>query len=144
MSNEQYLITSYFAVAGGAVLLSLLSWLVLRGPLGELTGMTRRRALGRLLRGVFPIILVLLTLSGFCSVVFYDACSHHGTYDEIVADRPYMEGKTEDLVRAVINYLVAALFLWGFVLVAFLIALEHERAKATLTDGSGGSSPPSP
>lgn len=128
MTNEQYLITSYFAVAVGAVVLALLTWLILRRLVREIADQTGRRGLAVFLCRILPTVLVLMALSGFCSVIFYNACSHHETYAQIVADRAYLEGKTCEQVAAVTNWLIAVVFVWGFVMLIILIAVERQRS----------------
>ena len=137
MTNEQYLIVSYFSVAAGAVVLALVTWLAFRGPLRRLTEETRSGGLRRFLRRAFPVVLVLMVLSGFCSVSFY-SCDVT-TYKQVIANRSYLEHKNYEQVSAVLNWLVVALFLWGFVLAIFLIVLERERGLREMEARKSGS-----
>lgn len=128
MSNERFLIVAYFSAAAVAVLLSLFTWLLLRGPLAELARASRRTRLGSFLGRVFPLTLFLLAMIGFLSVSFFDGCSGHETYAKIVADRPWVESRAHEELRATLHALVVALFLWAFLLVGFLVTLtRHPR-----------------
>ena len=74
MSNESYLICSYFAAAGIGLFLAALTASELARPLREaVAGLTEPMA--RILRRVLPVWLILAVLLGFMSVTYFD-CAH--------------------------------------------------------------------
>jgi hypothetical protein len=76
-----------------------------------------------------------MALAGFCSVSFYSC--NVTTYQQIIERRPYLESKNWEQLSAILNWLIMALFLWGFVLAIFLIVLERERGLKETRDGTG-------
>jgi len=122
MSNEQYLVTSYFAAAGAGVAVAVAVALVLRKPL--------RRALeacatppARLLRRALPVWLILAVLLGFLSVTYVDC--EHGSYETIVADRDHLVEKTREQGSAMSLYVAGGLVL--FSLLVGLYVFAHTR-----------------
>lgn len=113
MTNEAYLVFSYFAVAVGGVVLAGLTALWLAGPLRRATA-PLRGAIARLFRRALPAWLVLLVLGGFLSVSYID-CAHQ-TYEAVVADRAHMQDVTANQARHVLTYL-------GIGLLSFSLAL---------------------
>ena len=112
MSNESYLIVSYFAAAGAGVVLALGTALVLGGPVRR--ALKAAAPLGRLLRRALPPWLVLVVLMGFLSVTYFDC--QHDTYQKIVADRAHLVNKTFEQGGGMTKYLAVALPVYGLVL----------------------------
>jgi len=124
VTNEQYLIVSYFAAAGGGLLAAVVTTVILRGPLRQ----SLRSAvlpLGRLLRRALPVWLILLVLCAFMSVSHLD-CTHH-TYQDVVTDRPHMIQVTRTQAQHMLFYLSAALFAYAISL-AVMLAISHKAA----------------
>jgi len=113
MTNEQYLVVSYFASAGAGILLAFLTALFLSGPLTRALQRVAR-PLASVFRRFLPSWLILAVLLGFLSVTYYD-CSH-GTYQEIVADRDHLVQKNFEQGADMTWYLAAALAAYGLVL----------------------------
>lgn len=124
MTNEEYLVVSYFCAAGGGVAGAVLTALVLRGSL--------RRAVagvlgpvGRLFRRVLPAWLVLLVLFAFISVSYMD-CGHK-TYQDVVTDRGHLEQVTRTQVSDMLNYLAVGLLAYTAALAIMLIICPSGR-----------------
>ena len=124
MTNEQYLIVSYFAVAGAGVVLAILTTLVLMGPLGRaLEGAVT--PLARLLRRVLPAWLILAALLGFLSVSYFD-CAHK-TYEDVVKDESYLVGKNFEQGAQMCRYAAVALAAYAAALGLALFAYARGR-----------------
>jgi len=123
MTNEQYLIISYFAVAGAGVALAILTTLVLRGPLGRaLQGAVA--PLAQILRRALPAWLILAALLGFLSVSYFD-CAHK-TYEDVVKDESYLVGKNFEQGAQVCRY--AAVGLAAYAVALGLALFAHARS----------------
>ena len=124
MTNENYLIVSYFCAAGGGVVGAVLTALVLRGSL--------RRAVagvlgpvGRVFRRMLPAWLVLMVLFAFTSVSYLDC--HHKTYHNVVKDRAHMEQVTRTQASQMLNYLAVGLLAYSAALAIMLIICPSGR-----------------
>ena len=124
MTNEHYLVVSYFAAAGAGVVAAVAVALVLRKPL--------RKALAACVAPLAPIVrrslpawLVLAVLLGFLSVTYFD-CGHD-SYEKIVADREHLVSKTCEQGSAMSLYVAVGLVL--FSLVVGLCVFAHARRR---------------
>jgi len=126
MTNETYLIVSYFAVAGGGVVLAILTALVLMGPVKRaLEGAVA--SLARILRRALPVWLVLAALLGFMSVSYFD-CAHK-TYEDVVKDESYLVGKNFDQGSEMCRY--AAVGLAAYAVALGLALFAHARSRGS-------------
>ena len=107
MTNEQYLVVSYFCAAAGGVIMAVILIAFLRKDLRRAVGSVVS-PLGRLLGRVFPAWLVLTVLFAFMLVSYFD-CSHH-TYQEVVKDYPHMASVTRSQVQHMLIFTSIALF----------------------------------
>jgi uncharacterized membrane protein len=130
MSNEQYLIVSYFSVGVLSIVIAMVAYAFLHRPLAGLTGAFPNRNLASVLKKLFPAGLVLPALAGFLSVN-YQSC--HASYQSIIADRSYLIGKNQEQISATCFFLVLAIMAWGVVL---LLSLATQR-KGPVPGGDG-------
>jgi hypothetical protein len=133
MSNEQYLIVSYFFVGALAIVIAMAAYAYLRRPLAGLARAFPNLHLASVLKKLFPAGLVLPALAGFLSVS-YRSCQHE-SYESIVADRSYLVGKNQQQLSAICSFLVLAVLGWGIVVLLSLVT----QPKAP---GGGGDGEP--
>ena len=124
MTNERYLIISYFAAAGGGLCLAVLTAALLSGP--------ARRAVecllapvARTLRRLLPTWLILLVLFAFMSVSYLD-CQHHD-YQQVVQDRPHLEDVTHKQAENMLTYLCVGLLAYALALGLALVFCPGQR-----------------
>ena len=115
MSNEHYLIASYFASGAVSMALGTLVYLYLRRPFGEIAESASRKWFAAILKKVFPFGLFFPALMGFISVS-YASCNHE-TYEKIVQDRNYLVEKNQQQLSATLLSLVIAILVWSLLLV---------------------------
>ena len=115
MSNEHYLIASYFASAAVSIALGTLVYLYLRRPFGEIAETASKKWFAAILKKVFPFGLFFPALMGFISVS-YVSCNHE-TYEKIVQDRKYLVERNQQELSATLLFLVVAILVWNLLLV---------------------------
>jgi hypothetical protein len=125
MTNDQYLIVSYFAVAALAIVLAGGVWLYLRRSFCGITQALSTGILSQILKVIFPAGLFLPALLGFVSVTYF-GCGHL-TYEEITKFRWYLIGKNQEQISTILLWTAAAVLFWDFII---LLVLRFERASS--------------
>jgi hypothetical protein len=134
MTNEQYLVVSYFAAGAGSVALAGATYALLRRSFAGVAAVPAGGAFGRILRPLFLPGLLLPALAGFLGVAF-KSCTRD-TYAEVVADRAYLVSRNQAQVQAALSRLWLALLVWGLI-VTLGVALTARGRRQT----AGGEAP---
>ncbi len=124
MTNERYLIVSYFAVATLAMAFAGAAWLYLRRSFGGIAQALSQGNLSRILKAMFPAGLFLPAFLGFVSVS-YRGCEM--SYEEIVKERSYLIQKNQEQISLILLWIMAALLFWDLVI---LLALRFGRTSS--------------
>jgi len=126
MTNEQFLIVSYFAVAAVSILLGTLVYFYLRRPFGEFMAAAPGKHFSSILKKLFPCGLIFPALLGFISVS-YSSCNHD-TYEKIVQSRQYLVEKNHEQLSSILLFLLIAILVWNVVLILVQkCAVSHEK-----------------
>jgi hypothetical protein len=132
MSDERYLIVSYFLTGCVCLLLGVVAFLWLRRPIGQIAGV-RFRSLGEAIHRFFPASTLLIAVAAFASVSYY-ACGTRN-YDQIVSDRPYIRSMERAQISASFEWLAWLAIFWGFVILLYLLAIRRrDSAEKTGCD----------
>lgn len=130
MTNEQYLIVSYFSVAALSLVIGAGTYSWLNTPLRETAAALPWKAVRDLVTQLFPTGIVLPAVLGFVSVA-YKGCNLT-EYAKILADRSYLVAKNKEQLAAILAHLIWAVFAWC-ALLAILLALKRrfDRRKSS-------------
>lgn len=124
MSNETYLIVSYFVVVALCAGLGIAAYLWLRRPAEGIAGSMPHENLRKIIRRAFPLSTVFFALSWCLSVNFY-GCEQK-KYHEIVNDRSYITTKNAEQVSEALRGIIWSVALWS---AFFAIALRTTRRR---------------
>jgi hypothetical protein len=133
MSDEHYLIATYFLTGCICVLIGLAAYLGLRRPLSEITD-APRPSLGTALRRFFPASTLLIAAAAFASVSYYSCGSH--SYATIVSDRPYIRSMELAQIHETFLWLSVLVIFWGFVILMYLLAKRRHDVAGKARAGS--------
>jgi hypothetical protein len=111
VTNEQYLVVSYFLVGVACLALGLATFALFRRCFEAVTKAVPGGKFGLILRKLFLAGVVLPALAGFFSVTFR-SCEKH-TYNAIVADRSYLIAKNQEQLGTCMLYICVALLVWA-------------------------------
>ena len=123
MSNEEYLITSYFVVGAFSIVVASLTYLWLRPTIHDLSQKLSGKYLSRILKKTLPLSLFFPALLGFCSVTFR-SCSKD-TYKEIIADRAYLVAKNQEQLSMTLFYVSVGVIILGLFVFGVLIVNDY-------------------
>ncbi|SRR5258706_6171219 len=130
MTNERYLIVSYFLVAALSAGVGAAVYLFLRRPFDGVADVARGKRLSSLLKKLLPCGLLFPALLGFVSVS-YRGCNK--TYDQIVESRRYLVQKNQEQISSVLLYTLGAVLFWDVIV---LLTLKYAQDS-----GDGSQSP---
>lgn len=128
MTNEQYLVVSYFCVAAICVVIGLAAYFWLRDPFHRLANALPWKALRELLSRLFWVGIVFPAVLGFVSVS-YRGCNTQ-EYEKIIVDRAYLVSKSQDQVSASLIHVIWAVFAWCALVVILLAAKRRFDHRA--------------
>ena len=109
MTNDRFLIVSYFAVAALSAAIGVAVYVYLRRSFEGLMNFTAARSFAAILKRLFPFGIVFPALLGFASVSYW-SCNKE-TYEKVVQDRIYLIQKSQEQIGAVFLYLMIATLL---------------------------------
>lgn len=124
MTNDRYLILSYFVCAALSLAAGLLVYLYLRRPFAGVADTASGKHLPSILKRLFLCGLLFPALLGFLSVS-YKGCGK--SYADVVASRTYLVAKNQEQISAILFYIVVAVLFWN--LIALLILRSAQRGK---------------
>ena len=130
MTNERYLIASYFAGAALSAGLGSMVYLFLRHPFGGVADAAWGKRLSSMLKRLLPLGLLFPALLGFVSV-FYQGCGRT-TYDEIVQNRSYLVEKNQEQISSVLFYILVAVVFWDLIVLLILKYAQNSRNESQL------------
>ena len=120
MSNEHYLIVSYFVVGLVSGLAGFFVYLALKNPLARITEIFPRKQFAGILRILFPIGLILPALTGFLVVRYQVGCNEK-PYSKLIADRNYLVYKNQQQLSSSATQIAVALLIWGLIILLGLL-----------------------
>ena len=144
MANESYLIVSYFVLLALALGGSLATWLLLRRSFRGMVEAVCGGGLARLLRGSFPLGMILLAVGSCLSVNYLTAkgCGYR-PYEDVVADRDWIVHRNIEQAEETLDGLLLATILWDVVAVLVLALRQVPQPGTVQTAGKNTSLPPS-
>jgi hypothetical protein len=125
MTNERYLIASYFVCAALSIALGILVYFFLRRPFASVADAASGKRLPSMLKRLLPWGLVFPALLGFVSVS-YQGCTRT-TYAEIVETRGYLVQKNQEQISSVLLSILAAVLFWDVVVLLILRYAKDSR-----------------
>jgi heme/copper-type cytochrome/quinol oxidase subunit 1 len=136
LTNDQYLIASYFVCAALSIVVSVLVYLYLRRSFASVVDAASGKHLPSMLKRLFPCGLIFPALLGFVSVS-YQGCDRT-TYKEIVESREYLIAKNHAQISAVLFYILVAVLFWNLVAFLILRLAQHGRNGSCSIDEASG------
>ncbi|MGA8221797.1 MAG: hypothetical protein WB780_09095 [Candidatus Acidiferrales bacterium] len=130
MTNERYLIASYFAVAVLSAGLGTMVYQFLRRPFGGVADAASGKRLSSTLKRLLPCGLLFPALLGFVSVS-YQSCGRR-TYEEIVQNRSYLVEKNQEQISSVLLYILVAVVFWDVIVFLILKYARNGRSESRL------------
>ncbi|MGC1415602.1 MAG: hypothetical protein WA817_09990 [Candidatus Acidiferrum sp.] len=131
MTNEQYLIVSYFCVALLSLAIGFGAYAWLRAPFHAVAKALPWKAVRELLVRLFPMGILLPALMGFITVR-YIGCDVKN-YAQVIARRPYLVSKNQEQISASLTYVIWAVCAWCAV-VAILLAVKRRSDRRCATN----------
>lgn len=127
MSNEHYLIVSYFLAGLVSLCLGIAVYRVLRRPFAAIAEAATGRLRSRVLTRVLGFCMTLAAVLGFLSVSYNQrGCV---SYEQVIKNRYFLVQNSKEQLQGTAEWIVSAVFLWCIVVLICLVALRTTHAN---------------
>jgi hypothetical protein len=126
LTNDRYLIVSYFVCAAFSLAAGILVYLYLRRPFVDVADAASGKHLPSILKRLLPAGLIFPALLGFLSVSYFQSCNRM-TYADIVESREYLVAKNQQQISAILFYIVIAVLFWNFIGLLILRSAQKDK-----------------
>jgi len=120
VSNEHYLIVSYFLFALVSLCMGVAVYRILRTPFAAIAESATARFGSRLLTRVMAVCMTIAAVVGFLGVSYTQKGCR--SYEQVIKDREYLIQMNQQQVARTSDWLVWAVFLWCIVVLFCLLA----------------------
>ena len=128
MSNDHYLIVSYFGFCALTLGMGVAVYFVLRRPVERLADTLAGGVHNRMLRGILSTTLLLAAMAGFFGVSYTDTGCGRLKYADVVKNRSYLHETNRKQLHSSANWLLGAVFAWSAAGLVILIVAERKAA----------------
>lgn len=129
MTNEHYLIVSYFLFAFVSVCLGMAAYRFLRTPFAALADLIVGKSRGPILKRLLSFSLTIAAVVGFLGVSYtQNGCTN---YEAVVKDRAYLVEVNRNQLAGAGDWIVYAVLAWGVLVVIGLVAARKRQSKQT-------------
>ena len=126
MTNETYLVVSYFASGLLCLGLTLAAYVWLRRSVNGIASALPQENWGKVLKKAFPLSTILFAFSSFLAVDYYGGCGQK-TYADIIKERSYLVEMNQKQVSNTLMAIVSAVLLWGLIVLLSLLVIQRAR-----------------
>ena len=127
MSNEHYLIVSYFLVGLVSLCLGIAVYRVLRTPFAAIAEAATGRLRSRVLTRALGFCMTLAAVLGFLSVSYNQrGCV---SYEQVIKNRYSLVQNSKEQLQGTGEWIVSAVFLWCIVVLICLVVLRTAQAN---------------
>ena len=127
MTNEHYLIVSYFLVGLVSLGLGVAAYRVLRRSFAAIADAVAGRFRSSILKRALALTITMSAVLGFLSVS-YRGCGM--SYEQVVKDRGYLEQVNREQLQGAGNWIAYVVLAWGVVVVIGLAALRRREESS--------------
>lgn len=129
MSNDHYLIVSYFAGLALSLALAALTYRLFREPFGRIVEAALKDSKSIFLKRALPVALTVGAGVSFLGVSYtYDACRTY-KYEQIVRERSYLHKKNrEQLVRTSIT-MAQVIVMFSVAAAICIVVMKKDRGE---------------
>ena len=128
MSNERYLIGSYFAFALVCLGLGLVVYLILRRPFARIADLVLGDR-STILKRALIVSLTAAALLGFLGFSYNQkGCVK---YEQVISDRNFLVNANLEQVQGAADWIVATVFVWGVMVVIGLASVKNRRVGSS-------------
>jgi uncharacterized MnhB-related membrane protein len=128
MSNDRYLIVSYFLFAFVSVCLGGLAYRALRVPFVAIAERVVGRLHSSILKRALAASMTMAAVLGFLSFSYTQkGCIN---YEQVVKDREYLVQANREQLQGVGNWIAGAALGWGVVVAICLVAMRSREENS--------------
>ena len=127
MSNDHYLIFSYFAGFALSLALAALTYRLLRQPFGRIAEAALTHSQRVFLKTALPVALTLGATVSFLSVSYTFHACHTYTYKDVVKERSYLHKKNREQLAGTSVTMAQAIVMFSVVALICLVVMKRKE-----------------